>query len=168
MFVSKTLKTHVLWLAFVVISLICSLGAARLFPLSFPLVSVDISMDRPMALQQADQLAERCGWGPENFRSAASYNHDAEVQHFVELTAGGAEAYHELLADDLYSPYTWVVRLFREGEAEQTWVRFTLGAGPYGLGVGWREMGAGESLMAEEARSRSETAARELWHIDFQ
>src|SRR5690625_6215503 len=106
MFVYKTLTTHVLWLAFVVISLICALGAARLFPLSFPLVSVDISMDRQMALQQADQLAERFGWGPENFRSAASYNHDAEVQHFVELTAGGGEAYRELLADDLYSPYT--------------------------------------------------------------
>src|SRR5690625_1768005 len=114
MFVSKTVKTPALWLALVVISLACALGAVRLFPLSFPLVSVDISMDRPMALQQADQLAEQFGWGPENFRSAASYNHDAEVQHFVELTAGGVDAYRELLAFDLYSPYTWVVRLFRD------------------------------------------------------
>lgn len=165
---SKTLKTPALWLALVAISLACALGAARLFPLSFPLVSVDISMDRPMALQQADQLAERFGWGPENFRSAASYNHDAEVQHFVELTAGGAEAYRELLADDLYSPYTWVVRLFREGEAEQTWVRFTPGGDPYGFSVGLPENAPGEALMAEEARSLAETAARELWHIDLQ
>src|SRR5690625_2176770 len=119
MFLSKTLKTHVLWLAFVVISLISALSAARLFPLSFPWASVDVSMDRQMALQQADQLAARFGWGPENFRSAASYNHDAEVQHCVELPARGGEAYREVLADDLSSPYTWGVRLFREDEAEQ-------------------------------------------------
>ena len=165
---SKKLKTPALWLALVVISLTCALGTARLFPLSFPLVSVDISMDRQMALQQADQLAEQFGWGPENFRSAASYNHDAEVQHFVELTAGGVDAYRELLADDLYSPYTWVVRLFREGEAEQTWVHFTPGGDPYGFNVGLPENAPGAVLTAEEARDLAEAAARELWHIDLQ
>ncbi len=165
---SRTLKTPLLWLTLLVFSLACALGAARFFPLSFPLVSVDITMDRQMALQQADNLAGRFDWGPEAYRSAASYNHDANVQHFVELTAGGVDAYRELLAGDLYSPYTWVVRLFREGEIEQTWVRFTPDGVPYGFSVGLPEDAPGEVLTALEARDLAEAAASEHWHIDWQ
>lgn len=162
------LKTPQLWLALVAITLLSTLGVIRFFPLSFPLVSVDISMDRQMAQQQADELAGRFDWGPVGYRSAASYEHDAQVQHFVELTAGGVDAYRELLADDLYSPYTWAVRLFREGKAEQTWVRFTPGGEPYGFSIDLPEDTPGEVLTTMNARDLAEAAASHHWQVDWQ
>lgn len=162
------LKKPLFWLVLLIIAVLGTLGTIRFFPLSFPLVSVDVSMDRPMAMQQARDLAGRFDWGPDGFRTAASYQHDAQLQHFVELTAGGVDAYREMLAGDLYSPYTWAVRLFREGEAEQTQVRFTPGGEPYGFAVGVPEDVPGPALPALEARDLAEAAAQEHWRIDWE
>ena len=43
----------------------------------------------PLAVRLARQLAETRGWGPADFRQAASFSVDRRVQNFIELEAGG-------------------------------------------------------------------------------
>ena len=81
--------------------------------------------DLEAALEKARELAERNAWGPDAFRQAASFEVDDEVRNFVELEAGGREAYIGMIGGDLYSPYTWRVRHFKPGETNETQIRFT-------------------------------------------
>jgi membrane protease YdiL (CAAX protease family) len=56
------------------------------FPLAFPLVDVDLRMDRGSALEAAATLAAEEGWGPEGYRSAASFGDaDPGARIFLEL-----------------------------------------------------------------------------------
>ncbi len=137
------------------------------FPSAFPLVTLDIRMDRQMALDQARELAQRFGWGPADFRAAASFRVDRRLQNFVELEAGGKEAFADLLRGDLHSPYTWLVRHFREGEANETFVRFTPAGEPYGFDERLPEDRPGAALAPEEAAAIARRVAEEDWGIDL-
>ena len=121
------------WAAFVVLSALCTAWAARHFGEAFPLVTLDVTMDRAEALVAAEELAAEHGWGPADADQAAAFRHDDAVQSFVELEAGGKQAYAAMLTGDLYSPYTWVVRRFREGETNESVVRFRPDGAPYGF-----------------------------------
>ena len=103
------------WAVFVLISVACTAWAVMHFAAAFPLVTLDVTMDRGAAAAAAEELAVDRGWGPEPARHAVELRLDGRVQSFVELEAGGKEAYSEMLRGDLYSPYTWIVRLFAEG-----------------------------------------------------
>lgn len=157
--------------AFWILLGLVSLGGATFsflyFPAAFPLVTLDIRMDRQMALDRAGELAGRFGWGPENYRRAASFQVDRDVQNFVELEGGGKEAFAELIRGDLYSPYTWQVRHFREGETNETLIRFTPAGEPYGFRETIPEDRPGAGLEPEEAQDIARRAAQEDWGIDL-
>jgi hypothetical protein len=155
------------WLAFFLLSLGAAYFSLRYFASAFPLVKLDLRMDRREALDSARRLAERWDWGPRDFQQAASFRLDAETQSFVELEAGGKEAFARLLVEGLYSPYTWQVRHFREGETRETRVRFTPAGEPYGFLERFPENAPGARLNGAAARELAESAARERWGVDF-
>src|SRR5215831_8196221 len=107
------------WLVFGLISALAALYALRNFSVAFPLVSVDIRMDRSRALDTARTMAARYGWPPARFDQAASFGVDQEVQNFVELEGGGKAALRQMIADRTYAPYTWTVRNFKQGDAHE-------------------------------------------------
>ncbi len=160
-------RKPVFWAAFVVLSILCTAWAARHFAEAFPLVTLDITMDRAEALQAAAKLAAEHGWGPAEPRQAAAFRHDDAVQSFVELEAGGQQAYAAMLAGNLYSPYTWVVRRFREGETIETVVRFRPDGTPYGFREKLPEDVPGASLEAGAARDLAEDRATIDWGVDL-
>ncbi len=160
-------KSPPFWILFVLVSAASALVAFRYFPVAFPLVTLNLQMDRQMALEQARELAEKHQWGPVDYRQAAAFNLDSRVQNFVELEAGGTEAFRKMLAEGIYSPYTWRVRHFKEGETLETSIRFTPSGSPYGFSQRLPEDEPGASIPREEAQPIAESVAADEWQIDW-
>lgn len=156
-----------LWCSLVLLAALSAVVAVRLFPRAFPVVSVDIEMDRSHAIRAARALAAAEHWGPhEAVRDAASFASDGAAQSFVELEGGGKSAFAALLHDDLYAPYKWQVRLFQESETNQTVVAFKPDGAPYGFRETLREKDPGAALSADAARKIAEdTAAAAPWNL---
>jgi hypothetical protein len=95
--------------------LTCATFATLNFPQAFSLVGLELDMDREAALLE---------WGRSDFRQAASLRLDDRARSFVELEAGGAEAFTGLLRNGPFQPYQWVVRHFRAGEVREVEIRF--------------------------------------------
>ncbi len=155
------------WIVFVLVSSACAVFAYHYFPKAFPIVTVELKMDRTGALEKANELAERFEWGPEEYRQAASYHLDSRVQSYVELEAGGVDAFREMLAGDLYSPYTWRVRHFREQEVNETLMRFTPEGEPYGFLEKLPEDQPGPVIPSDSARTIAGNAVVDYWAIDL-
>ena len=148
------------WVVLALVALASAALAYRLFPKIFPVVSLDIRMDRTHAIQTARALATAQKWGPaDGVRDVASFGSDP-AQAFIELEGGGKPAFAALLNDDLYSPYTWRVRLFKDSETNQTNVRFRPGGAPYGFEETLRQKAPGAALTADEARKIAEATVR--------
>ncbi len=160
-------RKPVFWIAFTIVAVACLLFAFEYFPRAFPIVSVDIEMDRGTALVTAEELATRFGWGPEVARDAASFDLDQQLQSFVELEAGGTAAFSRMLADELCWPYSWRVRRFAEFDANETEIRFS----PAGLPIGFEETipedDPGPALDAAAAREIAERNAIRNWGVDL-
>jgi len=161
------MKRPVFWIVFGVLTIGCIVFSVTFFPKAFPLVSLDITMDREAALERAHDLAMENNWGPEDFRQAASFVLDDEVQNYVELEAGGTGAFSEMLGGDLYAPYTWYVRHFKPGEINETMIRFTPAGSFYGFAERLSEEEPGAVLTAEAARIIADSTAAQVWDIDL-
>ncbi|MBN1480848.1 CPBP family intramembrane metalloprotease [candidate division KSB1 bacterium] len=159
-------RKPVFWIIFVLLSAIATVFTFHFFPRAFPLVNLTISMNRQQALAEAEDLAKQHDWGPTDFQQAASFSLDAEVQHFVELEAGGVEQFSALLDGKLYSPYKWIVRHFRENEKIETIIRFTPDGHFYGFREQLPENVPGTSLSVDSALTIAEAGAA-LWGIDL-
>lgn len=156
------------WVAFTIVAIACAVLARWLFPLAFPIVSLDIAMNREAALASAEDLARTHGYGPtRDVRAVATFSVDSETQMFVELEAGGAEMFARLLDDPLYSPYSWRVRRFRAGDSNETTIWFR----PDGTPMGFREtVGEDEprsSLDPDAALALAAAQARDVWRIEI-
>ena len=155
------------WIVFAVVSLAAGFYAWRYFPQALPLVDLQVRMSRDEALQRAAALADRLHLIAPKAREAALFAHDGATQNFVELEAGGKEAFRRLLSGELYAPYRWDVRLFHPGEIAEARVRFKPDGTPYGFSRKLPETAPGAALDADAARAIAEKAARDDWHIDF-
>lgn len=155
------------WAVFILVSVLCTAWAVMNFGQAFPLVTLDVTMDRSAALVSAEELALDRGWGPENARQAVEFRLDGQVQSFVELEAGGKKAYGEMLRGNLYSPYTWVVRRFAEGETNESVIRFRPDGTPYGFREKLPEDEPGASLEPDAAREIAEAAITAGWDVDL-
>ncbi len=155
------------WSLLIAAALASGVLALRLFPQAFPIVQIDLTMDREAALSAARDLAAREGLGPGDYREAASFATDSQVQTFVELEGGGKDAYAQMLRDGLYAAYTWRVRHFKEGEKRETLTRFRPDGRPYGFLEQIEETAPGPELSAEAARAAAESKAVQTWLVDL-
>ena len=161
-------KRLAFWIAFALLSLLSVAFAVLNFSKAFPIVSLDLRMDRAAALRSARALAVEHHWGPAGaFRQVASFGVDDTVKTFVELKGGGKDAFREMLSKGLYAAYTWRVRHFLQGEANETLVRFTPDGKPYGFRERLKETAPGPSLAEGDARRIAEDGAVRQWHVDL-
>lgn len=161
------LQSRWFWLLFTLVALAATALAFAYFPRAFPLVTLDLSMDREMALATARTMAAEQEWGPPDYRQAASFGLDNRVQNYVELEAGGNDAFREMIRENRYAPFTWRVRHFKEGETLETSFRFTPDGRPFGFFQKLPEDAPGASIEREDARSIAEQTATESWAIDL-
>ena len=152
------------WVAFVVLAAV-SLGfGVRYFSHAFPIVSLEITMDRASALARSRDLASRYGFGPSGYEQAASFRGDQPVQNFVELEAGGTSAFRDMFVSGRYQPFRWYVRHFCEGQALETRIYFTPRGEPYGFSVKLPEKEAGAALETGQAQAIAERSAGD-WNV---
>ncbi len=161
----RVFRRPVFWVAFTVLALACATFAVRNFPRAFSLVELDLDMDRETALSEARRLAAQLEWGPSDFRQAASFRLDDRARSFVELEAGGAEAFTGLLREGPFHPYQWVVRHFRAGEVREVEIRFRPDGAPYGFRERLSDDAPGAALDADDARAIAESHAGSPWNV---
>ncbi len=157
------LRKPLFWVALVAVSLGGAAFAARYFPAAYPIVSLDLRMDRAEALSRAHEIAARLHLPPEGYREVASFGNDQFVQNFVELEGGGTEALRDMIARGLYHPYTWTVRHFKPGETRESRISFTPEGTPYGFFEKVPEDAPGAALDEDAARVLAERAAATDW-----
>lgn len=154
------------WIAALVVCGGGALFAATNFARAFPIISLDIRMDRAAALASAAELAARYGWGPDDYHQAASFSLVPEVQEFLELEGGGVEAFRDALGRDDFHPYRWRVRHFRQLERTETTVTFAPDGTPYGFREQLPEDAPGAALEAEAARAIAAGGVAD-WHVNL-
>ena len=155
------------WAAYAVLSALALLVALRLFPLAFPIVSLDVTQSRADVLAKAQALAPQRGL-PARATAAARFNHDATAQNYIELEGGGKAAFAALTSGKLYAPYWWEVRLFTPGEIEEATLRFGPDGAPQGFARRIAETyvrdPATRALTADAARALAESRAQADWN----
>lgn len=124
-------------------------------------------MDLDQAREQADTIAKKNNIGPVDHQSAVMFFSDSTVQTFVELEAGGKQAFTEMMEKQLYMPYHWKVRHFKEHEKNESVLFFTPDGKPYGFIETISENSAGAQLSEQDARAIAESTATTHWNIDF-
>ena len=105
--------------------------------------------------------------GPPGYKQAASFSGDEEAQTFVELEGGGKPAFTRMLRERLYEAYTWRVRHFKDGETNESTIRFTPDGRPYGFIEKLNEDAPGAALDAATARRIAEDGAATRWTVDL-
>jgi len=160
-------RKPIFWIILTVLGLAGFVLAFRLFPVAFPILSVDIEMDRQGALDRAQELAVEFNWDPTEFRQAASFGHsNPAFQTYMELEGGGLEELNSLARGGIFSLYTWRVRHFAEGTIEEVELRFTPAGDPYGFQLQLSEETSGTNLSPEEAQSLALASASVDWGMD--
>src|SRR5881628_2929718 len=155
------------WIVFVVLSAGAAIFTFRNFSTAFPLVSIELKMDRADAIRSARALAEKYSWPPAGFDQAAEFGGDQEVQNFIELEGGGKQELGRVLKEKIYALYTWRVRHFKQGDAHEALIRFTPDGMPYGFYVKLPDQEPGDTTPVNQAQQIAETAAQRDWNIDF-
>jgi len=159
------LRNPLFWILFIIISLGGLIFSLNYFHVAFSILNIDIEMTRESALEAARTLAEKHQLGPENFKQAVLFDLDNEVQSYVELEAGGKDAFQKMIQDDKYVPYTWIVRHFKEGETNETNLVFTPGGRAYEFREKISEDLPGRNVTNDEARKIAEEGASSKWNV---
>jgi hypothetical protein len=172
-----TLRSPFVWISATLLSGLMYFFAFHFFPQTFPIVNLSITMDLEQALHKADELAEQHNFGPQNYssfakatedrQSAAMFNTDNTVKTFVELEAGGKDAFVAMMGEKLYMPYTWQVRHFKEHEKNETTIIFTPDGKPYGFVEKISENIPGAQLSESDAQKIAEHNAATHWDVNF-
>lgn len=155
------------WLLIGFISIACIPITYHFFPIALPILSLNITMNRGQALASARAIAEHHHLTPKDFDQVAIFHLDDAAKNFIELDAGGKDALTQIMHHDLYSPYIWAVRHFKENDPRQSYIFFKPDGTPYGFEQQLSEDDPGTNVTSDEARTIAETHARDEWHIDF-
>jgi hypothetical protein len=155
------------WFMLCIASLSCIPITLHFFPIAFPILSLNITMNRTQALERARELAEKHHLLPTVFDQAAIFHLDDSAKTFIELDGGGKDALVDTMTQDLYMPYVWVVRHFKEHDPRSTLIFFKPNGTPYGFEQQLSENDPGENVSSDYARVIAETQARDVWHIDL-
>ncbi len=161
------MRKPIFWTLFGLVVLVCVFFAWNYFPQAFPIVNLDIKMDRSSALEKAENLATWLELGPAEYKQASDFHLDREVQHFAELELGGSEAFTEMLQSGVYAPYIWRVRHFKEEETREVMFRFTPDGTPYGFVEKLPEEMKGPALIADSALAIARVKATQHWNLDL-
>ena len=158
-----TLTSHKAFWAMLLALAIASAGTALwLFPRAMPLLQLDVSMSPGQALAAAEALQTQRFAELVTTRRVARFDHDLNLQNYIELEGGGMDAFSALLGQRFVAPYHWTVRLFSESQEDELSVRFTPDGRAYGFTRKVPEKAPGAALSEDAARTLAESGARSL------
>ena len=155
------------WIGLVILSILFSYGAYKIFPKAFPILNVKLEISKDEVLIKATELSKIFKLGPENFSQAATFSTEQDVQNFIELDQGGSDKLNEVIKNNYYSLYTWGVRHYEPGNINEAWFYFDPSGEPYGFDEKLSEDLFIESLSQDSALDLAELYANGNWNIDF-
>jgi len=159
----KTFRSPLFWFVAGLVGIAAVWFAFAYYKRAFPILDQPVTMDRAMAISKAVDLASRNGWSPgKGFRSAARLSIDNDLTNFIELEAGGKENLSRLVHEGSIAPSRWEVRLFKEKDAAETTVEFSVDGDFLGFSEKLPDSSKGPVLSAEAARSFAEIQARAM------
>lgn len=166
-----TRKT-IFWVVFTLTSILSLLYFVNNYNKAFPSLSLDVTMNREMALDAAKELSKRYNWEPENGNSAITFYSERETQTFIEREGGGdfkegLEIFKNLFQDSLYFPYGWKVRYFEEKNPNEVIIKFTPAGNPYGFYQKLGEDEIGDSLSRDSAFVIATQHLKRDWGVDL-
>lgn len=155
-------KKPIFWIVFTIIVVVATVFCLQNFDELMGFISLDITMDRNEALASAKKDMAEWELGPDDYRQAVIFREDSFLQYYIELEAGGKEAYNQFLADGLYQPYKWSVRHFKPGEENEVRVYYTPDGKLYAFSEKVPESEERPSLKESEAKALAVSAAEKL------
>lgn len=154
-----TRKTLVLWILLLAAALAAAIFSVQTLPQLFGGLTVEISLSREQAVAEADRLHQQLFPELETHRSAAEFVSDRHLQNYVELEAGGLEAYQALIQQAPDTHY-WKVRRFSEAQHDE----LIMALSPSGIPISFNriipDQAPGATLEEAEARALAEAGAR--------
>lgn len=108
----------------VVVSVAAAATAAWLFPRALPIVALEQSLTREVALARADSFVRAHSLAPAGARTAVRFQSHDSLRTFVELAGGGHDSLNALVRGDDIAPFTWSVRAFVPGDPREARVHF--------------------------------------------
>ena len=150
-----TLK-YIWWSLFIVGALASSIASYFYFPKAFPIIHLNITMNRTQAIESAKALALENNLAPQHTQIATSFSTDEKVKTFVELEGGGKQALVDMIDNNLFQPYTWRVRLFKPFEQREVTIAFTPDGTPYGFKEQLSENEKIENVSKDLAQKKAE------------
>lgn len=167
MIINNITKKPIFWISFIIVAILCILITIKYFSNAFSIINIDIKMDRASALEQAKNITSKYNLGPKDFKQAISFDCDNGVKTYAELECGGKDAFMKMIKDDLYQPYTWTIRSFKEKDINEAYVRFTNLGTPYGFKEIISDDKTGPDLSKEEAQKIAEKEITQNWNISL-
>lgn len=133
--------------------------AAWLFPRALPILALEQSLTREVALSRADSFFRAHSLAPARVRTAVRFQGNDSLRTFVELAGGGADSLNALVRGNDVAPFTWSVRAFVPGDPREARVRFA----PDGRIIGFeRKLADADRRPAVSADSGQRMATRVL------
>jgi hypothetical protein len=157
-----SLQAPAVWFTFLALALGAAVLAFKLLFLVEPGLNVGISFSRQQAVDAAATFQRERFPQLSTRRSAAAFLSDRDFQNYVELEAGGFEAYQALISSTDAATHVWHVRAFTPGQKHELNTIFS----PRGELVAFSyllpEDEGSVALDDPAARALAEAGAREL------
>ena len=160
-------KKPLFWILLTVSSVSGILYFAKNFDTAFPALTVNVKMNREMAIREAGNLSKKYNWAPSEYNSAVSFNGDRNLQTFVELEGGGLDTFKMLYSDSIFYPYTWKVRHFREKNTNEVSVWFTPEGRPYSFSQKLSEDEPGSAISRDDAYDIAIGSLKDDWFVNL-
>ena len=106
------------------IAVVAAATAAWLFPRALPIVALQQSLTRDVALARADSFFRVHSLAPAGARTAVRFEGNDSLRTFVELAGGGHDSLNALVRGKDVAPFTWSVRAFVPGDPREARVQF--------------------------------------------
>ena len=145
-------KSRGFWVSFMTLSLVAAFLSHRYLDTVYSLVNVVITTDRQQVLADAKALATELQWDITDYQDVTSFDSQDDLQCFVELEAGGKDAFVEMFQSDSYHPYHWHVRFFKEKQVVEMHAWFSPQGKRLGFAQKISELTPGAALTKEQAQ----------------
>ncbi len=130
--------------------------AAWLYPRALPVIALEQSLTRELALTRADSFFRAHSLAPAAARTAVRFQGDDSLRTFIELAGGGPDSLNALVRGDDVAPFIWSVRIFVPGDPREARVDFAPDGRIIGFERKFAEADARPAVSADSGRRLAE------------
>ena len=156
-----------------VLSITCVVALTSILGLSYywndflGSLNVNVSMDRELALSEGQEATKDFDILGDDLDQAAAYSFSSSLRDYVELKQGGREKFQSIIDSDIFSPYNWIVRTFKEGQVAEASFMFKPDGSSNGYRVKIPDDHDSDSLSEEDALRVISLKINDHWSGDF-